>query len=309
MTSTLRKFPVRFCPVLFGLMLISGPALADIKVFTCEPEWTALAQEIGGKLVDAESATHGLQDPHYIQARPSLIAKVRQADLLVCTGSQLEAGWLPALLTKANNPKVLPGQDGFLEAGSLVRKLDIPESVDRSQGDMHVGGNPHVQGNPHNFTAIAKGLAERMSRIDPDNAAAYQSGLESFLRRWETAIQGWEQRAQPLRGRKVVAHHRSFTYLEDWLGLQELATLEPLPGIPPTSSHLAELLESLGTDGKGADYIIREAYQTPKASEWLADKTKIPAVMLPTTVGGSKEAVDLFSLFDDVLNRLLGAKP
>lgn len=299
------------CPsrILFCMMLLSGPAVADIDVFTCEPEWTALAQEIGGDLVHAQSATHGLQDPHYIQARPSLIAKVRQADLLVCTGSQLEIGWLPALLGKANNPRVLPGQDGFLEAGSLVRKLDIPESVDRSQGDLHVGGNPHVQGNPHNFTLIAKGLAERMSRLDPGNATAYSSGLQNFLQRWDTAIQSWEVRAQPLRGRKVVAHHRSFTYLEDWLGLEELATLEPLPGIPPTSSHLAELLELLGTDGQGADYIIREAYQTPKASEWLADKTGIPAVMLPTTVGGSDAATDLFSLFDDILNRLLGERP
>ena len=292
--------------VLAGLAL-SGPAHAALSVFTCEPEWAALAAELGGDQVKSTSATHGLQDPHYIEARPSLIASVRKADLVICTGSQLEIGWLPMLLGKSNNAAVLPGKDGMFEASSFVRKLEIPDRVDRSQGDIHVQGNPHIQLDPRNIRAVAVELAGRLSRIDAANADFYAARLEDFLERWDAAIARWEERAAPLRGKRVVAHHKTFVYLEAWLGITELATLEPLPGIPPTSAHLAELLEMLGNDGSGADFIIREAFQNPKASEWLSGKTSIPAVLLPTTVGGTEGAGDLFGLFDDILDRLLGA--
>ncbi|MEJ8567764.1 metal ABC transporter substrate-binding protein [Elongatibacter sediminis] len=289
-----------------GIMLC-GPVHAALSVFTCEPEWASLAEELGGKKVSARSATHGRQDPHYIQARPSLIASVRRADLVICTGAQLEIGWLPALLGKANNPDVLPGKDGMFEASSFVRKLEVPDRVDRSQGDVHVQGNPHIQMDPRNIRTVAVRLAERLSRVDPENADFYADRLQTFLARWDESVAGWEERAKALDGKRVVAHHKSFPYLEAWLGLNEVATLEPLPGIPPTSSHLAELLEMLGTDGSGADLIIHEAYQNPRPSEWLSGKTGIPAVLLPTTVGGSDEATDLFSLFDDMIDRLLRA--
>jgi zinc/manganese transport system substrate-binding protein len=278
---------------------------AEMRVFACEPEWSALAQEIGGSLVKATSATHALQDPHYVEARPSLISKVRKADLVVCSGAQLEIGWLPMLLSKANNPRVLPGQDGFLEASSFVTRLGVTGKVDRAGGDMHPQGNPHIQMNPHNITLVARAMGERMARVDPDNAAAYASGAEDFLQRWNAAIAAWEERARALKGERVVTHHQSWIYLEDWLGLEEVATLEPVPGIPPTASHLSSLLSELGTDGSGADVIIRAPFQSAKASEWLQERTGIPAVMLPLTVGGSDGASDLFGLFDDVLDRLL----
>lgn len=297
-----------------AMMLIAGlplslPAQAQLKVFACEPEWAALAQELGGERVSAESATQGLQDPHFIEARPSLIARVRKADLVICTGAQLEIGWLPMLLGKANNPAVQPGKDGFLEASNYVRKLDVPDRVDRAQGDIHAQGNPHIQVNPHNIARVAKALGERLAILDPQHAADYQAGLQDFLGRWDSATGRWEAMAAPLRGKRLVAHHKSFVYLEDWLGLNELATLEPLPGIPPTSAHLAELLDLLGEGGGGADFIIRESYQSPKASQWLSEHTGIPAVMLPMTVGGSPQAKDLFSLFDDIVQRLLAASP
>jgi len=286
-------------------------ANAELRVFACEPEWKALAEEIGGSLVKADSATHALQDPHYIEARPSLISRVRKADLLVCSGAQLEIGWLPMLLSKASNPGVLPGKDGFLEASSFVQRLGVPDRVDRAQGDMHPQGNPHIQMNPHNITLVARALGERMALIDPDHAEAYRRGSETFVSRWEEAIAGWEQRAQPLAERRVVCHHQSWIYLEDWLRLEEVGTLEPVPGIPPTTSHLSSLLAGLGTGGQGADpgadYIIRAPFQSGKASNWLAERTGIAAVMLPLTVGGSEAAGDLFSLFDDILDRLLSA--
>ncbi len=280
-------------------------ALADLRVFACEPEWSALVQELGGDLVKVSSATNALQDPHYIEARPSLISKVRKADLVICSGADLEIGWLPMLLSKANNPAVLPGKEGFMEASSYVHRLDIPDSVDRARGDMHPQGNPHVQLNPHNLPAIASELGKRMALLDPANAETYAAQTEDFLRRWNTAIEGWEKRASGLAGRRVVCHHKSWVYLEDWLKLEEVATLEPVPGIPPTTAHLSELLSVLGSDGTGADVIIRAPFQSDKAAQWLEGRTGIPAVMLPLTVGGTEAAHDLFSLFDDILDRLL----
>lgn len=299
---------VRLALLCLAVFAWPGVAAAELRVFACEPEWAALATEIGGELVRADSATHALQDPHYVEARPSLIAQVRKADLVVCTGAQLEIGWLPMLLTKANNPAVLPGRPGFLEASSVVQRLDIPESVDRAQGDMHPQGNPHVQMNPHNIARVARAMAERMSEIDPANAAAYSAGAEAFLQRWSAAVAGWEERARPLAGTRLICHHKSWVYLEDWLKMAEVATLEPVPGVPPTASHLSELLSELGTDGSGADFIVRAPFQSAKPSEWLQERTGIPAVMLPQTVGGTDGAGDLFGLFEDIIDRLLAAR-
>lgn len=296
---------IRLLSCILFLVLVPVLAHAKLRVFACEPEWASLAEELGQDLVESHSATTALQDPHYIQARPSLIAKVRQADLVVCSGSQLEIGWLPALLAKANNPKVQPGSTGYLETSSLVQRLEVPANVDRSQGDMHPQGNPHVQGNPHNVSLIAKVLAERMAQLDSEHAAAYQAGLENFLQRWDLAIKKWEVRALPLAGKRIIPHHKSWAYLEDWLQLQEVATLEPVPGIPPTAGHLSKLLGSFSEGG--ADFIIRAPFQDNKASAWLSERSGIAAVMLPLTVGGSDAARDLFSLFDDILDRLLGA--
>lgn len=302
-----KSLGILLLPALLAFLL-PRPALAELRVFACEPEWSALAGEIGGDLVEASSATHALQDPHYVQARPSLISQVRKADLVICSGAQLEIGWLPMLLSKANNPQVLPGKSGFIEASSLVRRLDVPDSVDRAQGDMHPQGNPHIQMNPHNIALVARALGERLAQLDPGNGAQYRARTAAFLERWNAAIEDWEQRARPLAGSRVVCHHKSWVYLEDWLGLREVATLEPVPGIPPTAAHLSALLSDLGTEGSGADAIIRSPFQSPKPSEWLQERTGIPAVMLPLTVGGSDRAQDLFSLFDDIIDRLLAAR-
>ncbi|RPH98195.1 MAG: zinc ABC transporter substrate-binding protein [Lysobacterales bacterium] len=298
---------------LLALFMLPLAASAQLRVFACEPEWSALAEAIGGDLVEAGSATHALQDPHYVEARPSLIAQVRKADLLICSGAQLEIGWLSMLLSKANNARVLPGKDGFLEASTLVRRLDVPDSVDRAQGDMHPQGNPHIQMNPHNIARVAGALGQRMAALDPANASGYAAGTADFLRRWEAAIATWEERARPLAGKRVISHHKSWVYLEDWLGLVEVGTLEPVPGIPPTAAHLSSLLAELGADGQGtnkpgAEFIIRAPFHSAKASEWLQERTGIPALALPMTIGGSERAKDLFSWFDDVIDSLLAAR-
>jgi zinc/manganese transport system substrate-binding protein len=290
-------------------MLIFAPLVsnADLNIFACEPEWAAIAQEIGGNKVKSTSATNALQDPHYIQARPSLIAKIRAADLIVCSGAQLEIGWLPMLLRKGNNPGAMPGNPGFLEASRYVKRLDVAANADRSQGDVHPQGNPHIQTNPHNIRLVAVAMTERMKQLDADNAQTYQQGLDDFSQRWTAAVAGWEKLALPLRGKKVIAHHKSWVYLENWLGLVEVATLEPVPGIPPTAGHLASLLDSFG-DNNGADFIIRAPFQSEKPSKWLSERTGIPAVLLPLSVGGTDQSSDLFKWFDDILDRLLTAR-
>ena len=280
-------------------------ASAALRVFACEPEWAALAEELGGDQVKISVATHALQDPHYLEARPSLISRMRRADLLICTGAQLEIGWLPMLLTKANNPGVRPGSPGYFEAGAFVPHLEIPASVDRSQGDVHPQGNPHIQTDPRNISLVASALSERLASLDPKHAGDYQSMLEQFLTDWNAALAKWEADAAPLRGKRVVTHHKSWVYLESWLGLELVGTLEPVPGIPPTASHLSRLLAQLGSDGSGADFIIRTPFQSDKPSEWLSERTSIPEMVLPFTVGGSEDAGDLYGLFSDTIKRLL----
>lgn len=294
---------MRHLIVVIWLCLMAQPVLAEVRVFACEPEWTALVEELAGDQARIYTATTAKQDVHHIQARPSLIAKLRRADLLVCAGAELESGWLPVLLRQAGNRKVQPGQPGHFEAAMQVERLEIPTNLDRSQGDVHAGGSPHVHLDPHRLAAIAKALTERLAQIDPDNAAHYQQRAQQFDGRWQQAIQGWEQRAAPLKGVPVVTHHKAWVYLFDWLGLREVATLEPKPGLPASATHLAKLKRQLTT--QPARMVIHAAYQGNRASQWLNRQTGIPMVILPYTVGGTEQAKDLFSLFDDTLDRLL----
>ena len=287
------------------LALLSLPADAALRVFACEPEWAALAQELGGSLVDASSATTALQDPHQIQAKPSLIARVRNADLVVCTGAELEIGWLPPLLQQSGNARVQPGQPGNFVAADLVRKLEIPASVDRSQGDVHAAGNPHIQTDPRNIAAIATALGARLQQLDPANAAQYAKRQADFGQRWQQAMGRWAAKAAPLKGVAVASQHKGFAYLYDWLGLKEVAVLEAKPGLEPTVSHLQEVQATL--KAQPARMVIHAAYQDARASEWLSKNAGVPVVNLPFTVGGSDGAKDLFALFDDTLARLTAA--
>jgi zinc/manganese transport system substrate-binding protein len=287
--------------IMLALTVISN-ASAAIRILACEPEWASLAQELAGDKATIHSATSGRQDVHRITARPSLIAKMRRADLVICTGADLEIGWLPLLLRKAGNPNVLPGKPGYLEAASYVSLREIPTSIDRSEGDVHPQGNPHIQTDPHNITRVAQVLGERLAVIDPDNAEVYRQRLADFNRRWKAALARWEQQARDLKGMPIVTQHKSWIYLIEWLGLQRVAVLEEKPGIPPGAGHLAGIAQQL--QQKPANVIIRAAYQSPRASEWLTEHSKVPAVALPFTVGGSDEAGDLFSLFDETLRLL-----
>ena len=284
-------------------LLVSVPSNAALKVFACEPEWGALAQEIAGDKVSVYSATTALQDPHRIEARPSLIARARSADLMICTGLDLEVGWLPLLFTQSGNAKIRPGSPGYFEASQFVAKIEIPQMIDRSMGDIHPGGNPHIHLDPRNIAKVADALGARLAQIDPGNAAAYKAGTAAFLERWRASIARWEKEGARLKGVAVVVYHKDMSYFIQWLGLREAGSLEPKPGLPPTPAHLAELVERMKREPATA--VVYSAYNSPKAAEFLAERTGIPPVMLPYTVGGSDKAKDLHGVFDDSLNRLL----
>lgn len=286
--------------VLVGLvvLMLAGTAQAKVKIFACEPEWAALAEELAGVHADVFAATHAGQDPHYVQARPSLIARLRSADLAVCTGAELEIGWMPMLQRRARNPRVLPGKPGYFEATQQVVLLEKPAELDRAEGDVHGDGNPHIQVDPRRVLEVAKALALRLKQIDPDNKAAYESRLQDFTARWQSSMERWQAQTEGLKGKRAVVHHREWIYLLDWLGMQRAGSLEPKPGIPPNMAHLADLKK------QPADVIILSPANDTKPSAWLQEQTDTPIVVLPHTVGAVPNSGDLFGLFDEIVRRL-----
>ncbi len=283
---------------------LAAPVAAEaLEILACEPEWASLAQEIVGDTAEVAVATTAFQDPHSLQAKPSLIAAARNADLLVCAGADLEIGWLPLLLRRAGNPAIQLGGPGHFLAADHVRRLEIPRVVDRSQGDVHPQGNPHMHLGPRNITRVAEALAERLADLDTANAILYRANLDDFLARWETAVVAWEERAAPLAGMRLVSHHKSFSYLADWLDLDIVATLEPKPGIPPSGAQLARLLEQLTPQPPVG--IIRAPFENEKPAAWLSKRLGVPEISLAYTVGGAGQATDLFSLYEHTIDTLL----
>ena len=286
------------------LLAVTGlSAQADLKVFATVPEWGALAKEIGGDKVRVYTATNAFQDPHRIEAKPSLLAQARQANLLVAAGADLEIGWLPLVLRDSGNSAIQNGRSGYFEASAFVNRLDVPATLDRAHGDVHAAGNPHTHLDPRNVLKVGEALTARMAELDAANATSYQAAFKTFASKWQVAIARWEKEAAPLKGVPVLVHHQSFVYLGHWLGLKEVGALEPKPGIEPTSGHLTGLLSRQQT--APARMVLRAAYQQEGPSQWIAGKTGIPAVLLPYTVGGTPEAGDLFGLYDDTIQRLL----
>lgn len=296
---------IRLLVAALALLASSASAHAALNVLACEPEWGALAQELGGDKVKVANATTALQDPHRIEARPSLIARARSADLLVCTGAELEVGWLPILLRDSGNAAIQPGQSGNFEATRYVALLEKPQRLDRADGDVHAAGNPHIQTDPRNIALVADAMSKTLETVDAANAAYYQARHADFMARWRAAIARWETQAAPLKGVVIVAQHQAYPYLENWLGMKQVATLEPKPGVEPSIASLSAVLNKLSATP--AKMVVRSAYNDDKASIWLAQRANIPAVMLPFTVGGTPAANTLFGLFDDTISRLLAA--
>ena len=269
------------------------------------PDWGALTRELGGEQVNVYVATTALQDVHRVEAKPSLVARARSADLVVATGAELEIGWLPVLIQESGNARIQPGAPGYFEAASALHLLEVPAKVDRAMGDIHPQGNPHVQLDPHNIQAVAHALTARLAQLDPGQAAFYAARARDFDARWDAAMNTWEAKAAPLKGTQVVIMHSDQVYLCHWLGLIQVASIEPKPGVPPTAAYLGALVGKLTS--APPKLILLNAYNDPKAANWLADRIHVPAVTLPFSVGGTPEAKDLFGLFDDTVNKLLAA--
>jgi len=276
------------------ILISSAFAESKLNVFACEPEWSALAKEIGGEKIKTFSATTSKQDPHHIRARPSLISKIRRADLLICSGAGLEVGWLPILLQKAS-PNIQTNAIGHIIASNFVDLIEIPDHVDRSMGDIHPEGNPHIHLNPHNILLVAQEIHKRLLIIDPDNTSYYNNKFEMFNTKWQEAIIRWQNNAAELKGKPILFHHKSFSYLIEWLELNQIGSLEPRPGMPPTTSHLNGLLKTI--ESNPVELIIRTPYDSSKASEWMTEKTNIPNVILPYTVN-EDDINNLYKLFD-----------
>lgn len=275
---------------------------ASLNIFACEAEWAALSQEIGGAKVSVYSATSALQDVHSVDARPSLIAKLRRADLLVCTGASLESGWLPQVQRQSANNKVQSGAGVFF-AADVVKLLEKPAVLDRANGDVHAQGNPHVQFDPQRMLQIATALKERLVSLDPQNTSTYQHNYAVFAQKWQQVMQEWQQQAVGLKGRKVVVQHATFSYLLNWLGMESIAMLEPKPGLPPTTAHLQQVLQAI--KGQQVLAILSATYQDARPSEWLSERTGITVLRLPQSVGGDEASTDLIHWYTHVIQQLV----
>ncbi|MEQ9545635.1 MAG: zinc ABC transporter substrate-binding protein [Marinobacter sp.] len=283
------------------LGLASLPAQASLTVFACEPEWADLA---GILVPDARItvATSAYQDPHYIEARPSLIAAMRNADIAICTGASLEAGWLPSLLRKAANRDIQPDRPGLFFAADQVPLHQPHDHVDRSMGDVHPEGNPHIQLDPDALPRIAEALAERLAAIAPEQAVDIQRRLLQWKVRWNLSKAEWRDKARDLKGMTVGVQHSGFHYLLRWLGVEVAFDLEPKPGLPPSASHLNTVLKDPGLSDASA--IVVALYQDDRPANWLAERTDLPVLVLPGTVTGKEPANSLESLLSQLVNQL-----
>lgn len=297
---------LRHAAVLAALALASQGAQA-LTVFACEPEWAALARELAPH-AQVRSATHALQDPHHIEARPSLIAALRQADVAVCTGAALEAGWLATLQQRSGNPRVQNGAPGMVLASEHVKLIDPRPAGSPFEGDVHAEGNPHLQLDPKRLRDVAEVLATRLQAADPQRAGEIKQRWATWDADWRNRIAQWERKAAPLRGMRVAGQHTTFAYLWRWLGVEQVADLEPRPGMPPTPGHLQRVLELTRANPPKA--VVVASYQDPRSAQWLAQQLGggVAVLQMPSTVTEQAPAHTLAGWYDQLLDRLLAAR-
>ncbi|MEY2717755.1 MAG: hypothetical protein RL539_787 [Pseudomonadota bacterium] len=290
---------------LIALWLLGSTQAKAITVFACEPEWAALTKALMPEAIVRSATTH-LQDPHHIEARPSLIAQLRGADFAICTGAELEAGWLPMLQERAGNPKVQNGQPGMFFAAEHVTLIDpFKGAITPFSGDVHAQGNPHFHTDPQRVKLVAKALALRLGQLFPSNKAQVDQNLATFDAELSRKIVMWEKQAAALKGRPVITQHASFAYLWAWLGLKPIADLEPRPGVPPTASHLEKVL-ALSKTQQPAGIIIAQ-HHDPKPGRWLANNLGLERklLILPATVS-DEQPDSIIRWFDQLIAQLGG---
>jgi len=289
--------------ILICAAFLPAVASADpLKVVAAYPYIGDLVERIGGSNVRVLSLARGDYNPHVIIPRPSFIAHVRRADLLIISGAQLEIGWMPPLLRQANNPAVQTGEPGFLDLSQYVTLSDVPTSVSRELGDVHPEGNPHFYLDPENILLLARAIKDKLVQLDSRNASYYEDRYREFSELWGKKLVEWTQKMTPLRNTRVVEYHKVFDYFVHRYKLQIAATVEPLPGIPPTSKHIEQLEAVLTT--APARFLLQDVYNPEDASRHLAEKLNMKLVVLPHDVGSVKEATSIFSLFDELVRRI-----
>jgi zinc/manganese transport system substrate-binding protein len=298
--------PTTMTLLLAGLLSLPATASAALRVVTTTEGLAALAREVGGDRVIVTSLSRGVQDPHFVDANPMLAVKLRDADLLVDVGLDLEIGWLPPLVNQSRNAAIQPGGPRRFTAASFIQVLDVPTgAVDRSAGDLHPGGNPHFLTDPRRGVKVAQAIAARLAELDPPGAAGYQARSAAFTARLEAALARWKGTLAPLAGRKLFVHHRTLTYFLDWTGLVSAGEMEPRPGTPPPASHLADLVTLARKEGIKACLV--ENYYDSKGDELVARLAGGTVVRLPGDVGGEPAAVSYEAWLDLLVQRISAA--
>ena len=293
--------------VAFCLALTTAtPVRADLKVATALEDLASVAQFVGGKHVSSFSLCKGYEDPHFVPAKPSLMRAIRNADVFVSVGLELDGGWLPMVLPGSRNPKIQPGAPGFIDASDGVSVLGKPTgTVSRAEGDVHPLGNPHYYLDPKNLKVVADHFAEVFGKLDPANATEYADNAKAFSEKMDKALAGWEKDMEPFKGMPVVTFHKNYDYFIARFGLKLLVTVELKPGIPPTPRHLAETAEMMRK--AGSRVVLYQPYQDSNACELLAKKAGAVAMEVPSEVGGVPQAKDVFSKFDFIVASLVKA--
>jgi zinc/manganese transport system substrate-binding protein len=290
-------------------LLLLVPALAGAagpRVVTTTQGLAALVREVAGGRATVESLSRGVQDPHFVDANPMLAVKLRSADLLVDVGLDLEAGWLPPLVTQSRNPEIQAGRPRRISAASAVQVLDVPTGpVDRSSGDLHPGGNPHFLTDPRRALKVAAAIAERLAAIDPGGAGAYGGALEVFRRKVDAAMARWQPALAAAKGKKIFTHHRTLSYFLDWSGIVSAGELEPRPGVPPSPAHLADLVARARQEHVGA--VVVENYYPTKSGETVARLSGAKLVQIPGDVGGEPGLEGYEQWVDVLVGRIAGA--
>ncbi len=288
------------------LAAIASPAGAAVNVVTTTEGLASVVREVGGDGVKVTALSRGIQDPHHVDANPSLAVKLRNADLLVDVGMDLEVGWLPPLVTQSRNPGIQPGGARRLTAATAVPPMDLPTGpVDRSQGDIHPAGNPHFLADPRRVQLVAAAIAARLGEIDPGGAAAYADRLQAFRAKVAAAEKGWKAQLASFAGRSVITQHKTLTYLLDWAGLKAAGYLEPRPGVAPPPSHVASLAATVRSAGVRG--VLVENYYDRRPADQLRDLTGVKVIVIPGDVGGTKDAADWVSYVDVLVRSLVQA--
>lgn len=291
--------------VVLALVLGAARAEAAVVVVTTTPDLAAIVRQVGGARVEVHSLALPTQDPHFVDARPNLALVLNKADLLVLQGLELEVGWLPVLVSGARNPRIQVGAPGYLDASTVVTPLEVPSGqVSRAQGDIHPGGNPHYLQDPRNGARVGRAAAERLGKIDPVGAAGYDARAAQLEKEANALAARLAERAAAIdaKRRRVVVYHRSWSYLEAWLGLTEVGAVEPKPGIPPDPGHVASLLVAMRSQGARA--ILAEAYYPETTSRLLAEKSGAALLVLP---GGAADGEAYLGHVEQVTERILAA--